>query len=137
MLPFTAPKLYPPSSPEDLFRLHQRIVESNSPDHYKQSLIYYLLKDFRQSLKGRAAEFAQISYLPDTYRIFVDGLWFMDRLKFDVSEAWRSPACSSSVDHLDRKHYHTLLSLYSLRLSLKTYFTPFVGIHRRMTLPCR
>lgn len=76
--------MYPPGTDEDLRRLHQGIIESNSPDHYKQSLIYYLLRDLKDSLGGRASDFAEIVYLPSKYKIFVDGLWWLDRLEFEV-----------------------------------------------------
>ncbi|KAL8831235.1 MAG: hypothetical protein Q9191_000982 [Dirinaria sp. TL-2023a] len=60
------------------------IVKSHSPDHHKQSLLYYLLRDLRQVLETRRAEdYAQSSLLPNTYKTLVDGLWFFDRLKFE------------------------------------------------------
>ncbi len=80
----TASRIYPPGSPDDLRKLHSRIVDSSSPDHYKQSLIYYLLQDCESNHYHRAAEFAKVSFLPDKYKIFVDGLWKLDRFEFEV-----------------------------------------------------
>jgi len=80
----TASRIYPPGSPDDLWKLHKRIVDSSSPDHYKQSLIYYLLQDCESDHYHRAAKFARVSFLPDKYKIFVDGLWHLDRFEFEV-----------------------------------------------------
>lgn len=86
----TASRIYPPGSPDDLRKLHQRIVDSSSPDHYKQSLIYYLLQDCESNDYHRAAQFARVSFLPDKYRIFVDGLWNLDRFEFEVRSTFES-----------------------------------------------
>ncbi|SLM41187.1 conserved hypothetical protein [Lasallia pustulata] len=77
-----ASKLYPPRSNQDLRTLHGRIVSSASPDHHKQSLLYYILKDFPHS--SQVAEgFAKDCFLPSKYWFFIDGLWFLDRLRFE------------------------------------------------------
>lgn len=79
-----ASKLYPPRSPLDLRNLHGRIVSSESPDHHKQSILYYILKELPYSSRHAADGFAKTSYLPEKYKIFIDGIWYMDRLKFEV-----------------------------------------------------
>lgn len=82
---FQATKLYPPRSAQDLRNLHGRIMSSESPDHHKLSILYYLLKDIPNSRRQAAMEFARAFYLPEKYRIFVDGLWYLDKLKFEVT----------------------------------------------------
>lgn len=63
-------------------------MSSNSPDHYKQSVLYYILKDLVHSKKQPAQQpaqsFAKACYLPEKYKMFIDGLWLLDRLKFEV-----------------------------------------------------
>ena len=73
---------YPPRSHNDLKKLHHSIISSVSPDHHKQSLLYYILKDIPNS--GVAEGFAQAAYLPEKYRIFIDGIWLLDRKQFEV-----------------------------------------------------
>jgi hypothetical protein len=51
--------------------------------HDQQSLIYYILRDL-QSRTRDPAQFARNVSLPEQYRIFMDGLWFLDHLKFEV-----------------------------------------------------
>lgn len=80
----SASKLYPPRSALDLRNLHALIVSSHSPDHHKQSIFYYLLKELSHSSRHAAEEFAKASYLPEKYKIFIDGIWHMDKLKFEV-----------------------------------------------------
>ncbi|MCJ1319698.1 hypothetical protein MMC15_005034 [Xylographa vitiligo] len=45
-----ASKLYPPRSNNDLRILFDRITNSTSPDHQKQSLVYYILRDLPRAL---------------------------------------------------------------------------------------
>ncbi|MCJ1381909.1 hypothetical protein MMC17_005021 [Xylographa soralifera] len=59
-----ASKLYPPRSNNDLRILFARITSSTSPDHQKQSLVYYILRDLPQE-KTSAEAFAESSYLPE------------------------------------------------------------------------
>lgn len=81
-----ASKIYPPRSNQSLRSLFQQIVSSSSPNHHKQSLIYYILKDCRGATeKSGALQFARTCYLPDKYRLFIDGLWYLDKLEFRVS----------------------------------------------------
>lgn len=77
-------KLYPPRSAQDLKNLHGLILSSESPDHHKQSVLYYILKDVSHSNGQEAQKFARVSYLPENYKIFIDGIWYLDRLKFEV-----------------------------------------------------
>ncbi|EFE30606.1 uncharacterized protein ARB_02528 [Trichophyton benhamiae CBS 112371] len=78
-----ASKIYPPRSNQSLRSLFQQIVSSSSPNHHKQSLIYYILKDCRGATeKSGALQFARTCYLPDKYRLFIDGLWYLDKLEF-------------------------------------------------------
>lgn len=79
-----APQSYPPESNLDLKNLHYEIISSSSPDHHKLSVLYYLMRDISQSGHGNAEDFAKASYLPSKYKIFVDGIWYLDRLKFEV-----------------------------------------------------
>ena len=83
-------KLYPPRSNNDLRVLFNRITSSTSPDHQKQSLVYYLLRDL-PSEKTTAEAFAESSYLPDKYQTFIDGIWYLDRLKLEANTPhdWR------------------------------------------------
>ena len=87
MICIQASKLYPPRSTQDLKNLHGLIVSSESPDHHKQSVLYYMLKDGSHSNGQAAQNFAQVSYLPENYKIFIDGIWYLDRLKFEVHPA--------------------------------------------------
>ena len=80
----SASKLYPPRSALDLRNLHGQIVSSESPDHHKQSILYYILRELPHSSRHAAEEFAKASYLPENYKIFIDGIWYMDKLKFEV-----------------------------------------------------
>ncbi|KAL5343403.1 nuclear pore complex assembly-domain-containing protein [Aspergillus crustosus] len=74
-------KLYPPISNSDLRALIRHIVASELEIHQKQSLIYYILKDCR-SPSDAATQFARRCYLPEKYRLFIEGLWNLDRLEF-------------------------------------------------------
>lgn len=79
-----ASKQYPPRSNDGLKNLHHLIVSSASPDHHKQSLMYYILKDLLHS-SSPAEEFSKAVYLPEKYRIFIDGIWCLDRKEFEVT----------------------------------------------------
>jgi hypothetical protein len=81
---FEAPRLYPPKSDLELRRLHECIIGSTSPDHHKLAVLYYVRKEFPTLSRQAAERLAKVFYLPEKYRIFVDGLWFLDRLKFEV-----------------------------------------------------
>ncbi|KAI4257544.1 MAG: hypothetical protein LQ352_001609 [Teloschistes flavicans] len=77
--------VYPPKSNQDLRKLHRQILKSPSPAHHQQSLLYYILKDVPSLDKhtaSPASTFAKSVHLPRKYRIFIDGIWLMDRGKF-------------------------------------------------------
>ncbi|KAL8957853.1 MAG: hypothetical protein Q9193_004978 [Seirophora villosa] len=76
--------LYPPRSNQDLRDLHQHIIDSSSPDHHKQSVLYYILKDVPDDRDAQqpAVDFAKAVFLPERYRIFMDGIWNLDRAHF-------------------------------------------------------
>lgn len=75
---------YPAESHESLRLLHEQIISSSSPDHHKHSALYYLLKDLQKHSHRSPRDFANASYLPGKYRTFVDGIWQLDRLEFEV-----------------------------------------------------
>ncbi|KAL8901145.1 MAG: hypothetical protein Q9207_005348 [Kuettlingeria erythrocarpa] len=79
-----ARSLYPPRSNQDLRDLHQQIIESPSPDHHQQSVLYYILKDIvpTKDVHHPASAFAEAVFLPERYRIFMDGIYHLDRAQF-------------------------------------------------------
>jgi len=77
-----ASKLYPPRSNSDLRKLHESISASSSPQHHKQSTIYYLLLDLSLPRRSAAAYARHVS-LPPKYATLVDGLWQLDRLELE------------------------------------------------------
>ncbi|KKZ65444.1 hypothetical protein EMCG_08716 [[Emmonsia] crescens] len=78
-----ASRVYPPRTNQALRSLYAQIVSSSSPDHHKQALIYYILRDLRSTSGGDASLlFARRCYLPEKYRLFIEGLWHLDRLEF-------------------------------------------------------
>lgn len=77
-------KIYPPKANADLRTLFNHIVSSELDIHHKQSLIYYILKDCRTAPEA-SSHFAQQCHLPEKYRLFIEGLWHLDRLDFRVS----------------------------------------------------
>ncbi|KAI4157324.1 MAG: hypothetical protein LQ342_008371 [Letrouitia transgressa] len=78
-----ASRVYPPRSNQNLRDLHQQICESASPDHHKQSLLYYILKDIPIDNPKIAETFANSCFLPEKYKIFIDGIWCLDRCRFE------------------------------------------------------
>ena len=76
--------LYPAESHRNLRLLHEKIISSSSPDHHKHSALYYLLKDLQKYSHQSPRDFANASYLPGKYKIFVDGIWQLDRFEFEV-----------------------------------------------------
>ena len=77
-------KAYPPKNNHDLRHLHKQVVSSSVPDHQKQAVMYYLLKDCRGT-NDAATQFARRCYLPENYRLFIEGLWHLDHLELRVS----------------------------------------------------
>ena len=82
-------KVYPPTSNASLRGLVDRILFSPFPSHQKQALIYYILKDCRVS-SDAVTDFARRCHLPEKYRMFIEGLWHLDRL--DLRVFFRIPA---------------------------------------------
>ena len=82
---FQASSYYPPHSEPELRELHKRISSTRAPDNQKQSLLYYIRKDFPNCDHQAAEELTQKFYLPEKYKILIDGLWLIDRLKFEVA----------------------------------------------------
>lgn len=78
-------KSYPAESHEKLRHLYEQIISSSSPDHHKHSALYYLLKDLQKYSRQAPRDFASSSYLPGKYRTFIDGIWHLDRLEFEVT----------------------------------------------------
>ncbi|KAI4137550.1 MAG: hypothetical protein L6R39_007221 [Caloplaca ligustica] len=74
--------LYPPRSNQDLRDLHLQIVQSPSLDHHVQSVLYYILRDVSDKDSQQASAFAKAVFLPERYRIFMDGIWYLDHAKF-------------------------------------------------------
>ncbi|EEP81340.1 conserved hypothetical protein [Uncinocarpus reesii 1704] len=82
----SATRLYPPKSVETLRKLHQEVLASRSPTHHKQSVIYYILKDCQDATEGPSSRrFAKQCFLPQKYKLFIDGLWHLDKLDFQQS----------------------------------------------------
>ncbi|KAK2794210.1 hypothetical protein FQN51_000911 [Onygenales sp. PD_10] len=78
-----AARVYPPKSNQALRNLFAQIVSSTSPNHHKQALIYYILRDCRSTGDGDASlQFARRCYLPEKYRLIIEGLWYLDSLEF-------------------------------------------------------
>jgi hypothetical protein len=77
-------KVYPPKSNTHLRELFNHIVSSELDIEHKQSLVYYVLKDCRTAPEA-SIQFAQRCHLPEKYRLFIEGLWHLDRLDFRVS----------------------------------------------------
>ncbi|KAI9697844.1 MAG: hypothetical protein M1820_007631 [Bogoriella megaspora] len=81
----TASDPYPPKTNKDLRELHHAIVNAQIAEHYKQSLLYYILRDCKdpnEPDRSLAYEFANANYLPERYWIYVSGLWELDHLQF-------------------------------------------------------
>ena len=83
---FTATKFYPPKTNSDLRNLHSAICAGNGAEHYKLSLLYYVLLDCDAMAKGQTYSdaFEEVSSLPKTYQILIKGFWHLDRLEFEV-----------------------------------------------------
>lgn len=81
-----AVKYYPPKSNTDVRSLHKVIIDSAGEDHHKLSALYYILLDFDAPTGRRdySTTFEQKSFLPQSYQIYIKGLWHLDRLDFEV-----------------------------------------------------
>jgi len=78
----TVHEKYPPKSNQHLRDLYKQILLSAFPNHQKQSVIYYLLRDCRAN--EALVQFLRRCSIPDKYQLFIDGLWHLDRLEFQV-----------------------------------------------------
>ncbi|KAI9739721.1 MAG: hypothetical protein M1834_006440 [Cirrosporium novae-zelandiae] len=74
--------LYPPRTNALLRDLHNAIVTSSAQVHHKQALLYYILRDCRSKHPDVDKSFIQQQYLPERYRIFIDGIYYMDTFDF-------------------------------------------------------
>ncbi|KAG5287135.1 hypothetical protein I7I48_02991 [Histoplasma ohiense] len=89
-----ASRVYPPRTNQTLRALHSQIVSSSSPNHHKQALIYYILRDLRSTNGGDSSlQFARRCYLPEKYRLFIDGLWHLDRLEYKRALEYLTEPC--------------------------------------------
>jgi hypothetical protein len=86
LLHIKAAHLYPPKSTKELRELHSLIIAAKCAEHNKQSVLYYLLKDCNL-VKGvdLADAFQKACYLPSSYWICMQGLWYLDKLQWKVS----------------------------------------------------
>jgi hypothetical protein len=83
--------MYPPKTENALKQLHQAVCDAAMSQHHKLSLFYYVLLDFdagNSSLNASEA-FATASGVPQSYRLFMDGLWYLDHLHFTVRNIGR------------------------------------------------
>lgn len=88
-------KAYPPRGENGLHSLHQQICAVKMAIHHKLSVLYYLLLDHDDGLSPRsqiAENFARQTGVPKKYQIFMKGLWYMDRVQFNVS-VYLVPRC--------------------------------------------
>lgn len=93
--------MYPPRSNSDLRNLYSQIVSSAFPSHQKQALIYYILRDCRNA-SDVATQFARRCYLPEKYKLFIDGLWHLDRLEFRVRALLFYQSSVSNLSRIQR-----------------------------------
>lgn len=93
--------MYPPKSNHDLRDLYNQVVSSTFPTHQKQALIYYILRDCRNP-SDAATQFARRYYLPEKYKLFIDGLWYLDRLEFRVRAFLSYQSFVSNSDRIQR-----------------------------------
>lgn len=73
----TATKVYPPKSNSDLRKLFDTIINASAPEHQKQALIYYVLKDCKH-ISDHGETFARKVYLPRKYKLLISGLHDLD-----------------------------------------------------------
>ncbi|RFU23786.1 hypothetical protein B7463_g12552, partial [Scytalidium lignicola] len=80
-------KIYPPKSNGDLRSLHKAVLESNGADHHKISVLYYILLDFDflTARRDYSTSFEEKAFLPQKYQIYMQGLWFLDHLDFELA----------------------------------------------------
>ena len=137
--------VYPPRSNRDLRDLHEQIIDSGSPDHHIYSVLYYILKDVPDREQQPAVTFAKSVYLPQKYRIFIDGIWLLDRGKFEraldfLTEPILIPTFPEEILYTLCKHpeqkdpslpllyYHTVSPAIRSRKVLETFFSVFAVV---------
>jgi hypothetical protein len=66
--------------------LHKEVVNSNSAEQHKISILYYIILHLDEPTGNRnqSLKFAQSTFMPETYQITMDGFWYMDKMKFEV-----------------------------------------------------
>ena len=74
---------FPPRSNKGLRALYQKIVSDSRQDHYRHSLIRYILKDLGLN-KHSMYQLDRKLHLPKKYQLFIDGIWLLDRLQIEV-----------------------------------------------------
>ncbi|KAG8866974.1 hypothetical protein FRB97_003618, partial [Tulasnella sp. 331] len=85
----TAEDLYPPQTPNAFQLLLQAIHDSDFDSTKKNSLIYYLLRMWRD---GRQIVWAQNKSLPIQYAMVMDGYWAMDEGDIEIEKEFTSKA---------------------------------------------
>ncbi|RDA93739.1 hypothetical protein CP533_0224 [Ophiocordyceps camponoti-saundersi (nom. inval.)] len=126
-------RLYPPKSENTLRQLHQLICETTMSVQQKQSLLYYIMLDFDTvgSQPSGSEKFAADAGMPVNYRIFMKGLWHMDRERYQealgfVTHPSLTPDFADDiiitlVRYAPDQDYSLALSYYyTVRPSLKT-----------------
>lgn len=78
---------YPPRNEAALRKLFEHICDStNATVHHKASVVFYLLLDIDERNGVSHAQYiAEQLNIPENYKIFMQGLWYMDNQKFDVA----------------------------------------------------
>ncbi|KAI0179607.1 nuclear pore complex assembly-domain-containing protein [Hypoxylon sp. FL1284] len=78
---------YPPRNEAALKQLFEHICAStNATIHHKASVVFYLLLDVDQRTGSERAQYiADQLNIPHNYKVFMQGLWFMDNQQFDVA----------------------------------------------------
>ncbi|EED14591.1 conserved hypothetical protein [Talaromyces stipitatus ATCC 10500] len=79
-----AQEIYPPKTNQQLRELYKQILLSSFPNHQKQAVIYYLLRDCRATNEA-LVQFLRRCSIPDKYQLFIDGIWHLDRLEFQLA----------------------------------------------------
>ncbi|KAI9685322.1 MAG: hypothetical protein M1822_004695 [Bathelium mastoideum] len=85
VLHVNASHFYPSRTNKDLRELHRHIAVAPIADHHKQSLLLYILKDYDDGDSREqqvSLDFAERSFIPKRYRLYVSGLWELDHLNF-------------------------------------------------------
>ncbi|KAI1771095.1 nuclear pore complex assembly-domain-containing protein [Hypoxylon cercidicola] len=82
-----ASSAYPPRSEASLRKLFEHICDNtNATIHHKASVVFYLLLDVdERNGVSRAQYIADQLNVPENYKIFMQGLWYMDNQQFDVA----------------------------------------------------